>query len=143
MIEWSAAALVAAALFALPVLVLSALEDSGAVWFAALAADLCILVVHAWRTSSPLIVLAAALVVAVAAVAFYVVVLLGQACGEGTAAAFAEWTGAAVIGLGLGAWGVLNGLRILWVTPFALVCAGGWIVLAANLVPGGAGSCFN
>lgn len=133
----------AAALFALPVLTLGALEDGAGGWFAALAADLLILVVHAWRTSSPLIVLTAALVVGVAAIAFFFIVTLGQSCGGDTAAAFIKWTGAAVIGLGFGAWGVLHGLRILWASPLALVCAGGWIVLAAHLVPGGAASCFS
>lgn len=133
----------AAALYALPVLVLGVLEDRGAGWFAVLAADLVVLVLHAWRVSSPLVVLAACLLVGVAAIAFFFIVTFGDTCGGGTGAAFAKWTGAVVIGLGLGAWGVLHGLRILWVTPLGLACAGGWIVLAAHLVPGGTGGCFS
>jgi hypothetical protein len=143
LIDWSAAALVAAALFTLPVIAVGALESGSGGWFAALAVDVVVLVVHAWHTSSPLVVLAAGVMVGIAAVALFFIVTFGEACGGATPAAFVKWAGAAVIGLGLGSWGVLHGLRILWATPLALVCAGGWIVLAAHLVPGGAGSCFS
>ena len=133
----------AAALFALPLLVLAVLETGAAVWSAVLAADLAVLGLHAWRTSSPLVVLAAGILVAVGGAVFLVIVTAGETCGGDTAAGIVEWTGAGAIGLGLGAWGVLHGLRILWVPPLALVCAAGWIVLAAHLVPGGAGPCLN
>jgi hypothetical protein len=143
LIDWSAAAFVAAALFALPVIAVGVLESGSEGWFAALAVDLVVLVMHAWRTSSPLIVLAAVVTVGIAAVALWFIVTFGEACGGATSAAVVKWVGAAAIALGLGSWGVVHGLRILWATPLALVCAGGWIVLAAHLVPGGAGSCFS
>ena len=142
LIEWGAAALVAAALFALPVLVLGALEDRGAGWLAGVAVAVVVLVVHAWRTSSLLVVLGALIGAGLATVAFYAIIILADTCG-GTAAGIVEWSGAVVIALGLGAWGVLHGLRVLWATPLALVCAAAWIALVAQLVPGGAGSCVN
>jgi hypothetical protein len=141
--DWSAAALVAAALFALPFATLGALQDGRIGWIAGVVAAAIVLIVHAWRSSSPLVVLGAVIAVGLAWVAFYAVILLGNTCGGGSAARWVEWPGALVIAFALGALGVRGGgLRILWVTPLALVAAAAWILLAAQLVPGGAGGCF-
>jgi hypothetical protein len=133
---------VAAALFALPFATLGALQDGRAGWFAGIVAAAAVLIVHAWRTSSPLVVLGALIAVGLAWIAFYAVILLGNTCGGGSPARWVEWPGALVIAFVLGALGVRGGLRILWVTPLALIAAAGWILLAAHLVPGGAGGCF-
>jgi hypothetical protein len=133
---------VAAALFALPFATLGALQDGRIGWIAGVVAAAIVLIVHAWRSSSPLVVLGAVIAVGLAWVAFYAVILLGNTCGGGSAARWVEWPGALVIAFALGALGVRGGLRILWVTPLALVAAAAWILLAAQLVPGGAGGCF-
>jgi hypothetical protein len=141
-LKWGVAVVVAAALFALPVLALNALEVGTAGWFVAVATDLLILVLYAARKSSPLVVLAAVAVVGAGEAVFFVMVIAGNTCGGSTTAGLVEWIGAAVIALALGAWGVLHGLHVFWAAPLALVCAGGWIVLTANLVPGGVGLCI-
>jgi hypothetical protein len=133
---------VAAALFALPFATLGALQDGRIGWLAGIGAAAAVLVVHAWRTSSPLVVLGAVIAVGLGWVAFYAVILLGNTCGGGSASRWVEWPGALVIAFALGALGVRGGLRILWVTPLALVAAAAWILLAAHVVPGGAGGCF-
>jgi hypothetical protein len=133
---------VAAALFALPFATLGALQDDRLGWFAGIVASAAVLIVHAWRTSSPLVVLGAVVAVGLAWVAFYAVILLGNACGGGSAARAVEWPGALVVAFVIGAVGVRGGLRILWVTPLALVAAAAWILLAAHLVPGGTGGCL-
>jgi hypothetical protein len=142
-LKWGVAALTAAALFALPVLAINALEVGTPGWYSALAVDLLVLVLHASRTSSPLVVLGTVVTVGLAGIVFFVEVLAGNTCGGSTAALVVEGIGAGLIGLGLGAWGVLHGLHILWAAPLGLICAGGWIVVAANLVPGGTALCFS
>jgi len=134
---------VAAALFALPFATLGALQDGGSGWIAGIAAAAVVLVTHAWRTSSPLVVLGAVIAVGLAWVGFYAVVLVGNTCGGGSTARWVEWPGALLIAFALGAVGVRGGLRILWVTPLALIAAAAWILLAAHAVPGGAGGCFD
>jgi len=43
-----------------------------------------------------------------------------------------------------GAWGLQRPLRGLWAVPLAAVVAGGWLVAASHIVPGGSStSCFN
>ncbi len=133
----------AAALFALPFATLGALQDGRFGWIAGVVAAAAVLIVHALRRSSPLVLLGAVVAVGVAWVGFYALVLLGNTCGGGSAARWVEWPGALVIALALGSLGVRGGLRILWVTPLALIAAAGWILLAAHLVPGGAGACFD
>jgi hypothetical protein len=140
--DWGAAALVAAALFTLPFLVLGALEDGGARWIAPVTACAAVLIVHAWRQSSPLVVLGAVVGAGIGAIGFAGAVLLGDTCGGSSAAGFVKWLGALVIALWLGAVGVRGGLKILWVTPLALIAAGLWVLLAAHVVPGGAAGCF-
>jgi hypothetical protein len=133
----------AAALFALPFATLGALQDGHIGWIAGIVAAAAVLIVHAWRSSSPLVVLGAVIGVGVAWVGFYALVLLGNTCGGGSAARWVEWPGALVIAFALGSLGVRGGLRILWVTPLALIAAAGWVLLAAHAVPGGAGVCFD
>lgn len=79
----------------------------------------------------------------VGAIGFYAAVLLGNTCGGGSAAGYVKWVGAVAVALWLGALGVRGGLKILWLTPLALIAAGLWVVVAAHVIPGGAAGCFD
>jgi len=134
---------VAAALLALPYVLLQVLAGAGASWLAALVVALAVLVHHAWRRSSPLVVLGAAVEVALAEVLVFVALVIGETCGSGTASAVVRWAGAAPLALGIGAWGVRGGPRLLWAPALGVVAAGAWILLVAHVVPGGAGACVD
>jgi hypothetical protein len=139
--SWGAAAVTAAALYALPYAVVAVLA-SGRWWYAALAVDLLVLLLAAVRLWSPLAVLVAALLGTAAALVAWFAIAAAETCGDSRAAGVVEWLGAALLALPLGAWGVRRGARVLWAVPLGWALAALWIALTAHLVPGGSGPCF-
>jgi hypothetical protein len=143
LVAWGAAALTAAALYALPYALLASLGSGAAARrLALLAACLAVLAVAAARLWSPLLVLAAAVLSGIAAVVFWFVVAAADTCGNSVAATAVELPGAATIALALGAWGVRGGRRVFWALPLGWILAGLWIAVVAHAIPGGTGGCF-
>lgn len=143
LLAWSAAALTAAALLALPYAVVAVLAAGDAAGrLALLGASVAVLAVAAVRLWRPLAVLAAAVASGLGAVVFWFVVGAAGTCGDSGTAVAVEAAGAAAIALALGAWGVRGGRRVFWALPLGWLLAGAWIAAAAHLVPGGAGGCF-
>jgi hypothetical protein len=67
-----------------------------------------------------------------------------DSCGAGTTVSVLRWVGAPAIYLIGGAWALQRPLRGLWALPLAAVVAGGWLVAASHIVPGGnVVSCFS
>lgn len=140
-VTWGAAAITAAALYALPALALAVAIGGG--WaIAALAACLAVLVFAAVRLWSPLVVLAAAITGAVGAVGFVAVTSLGEACGTSTLAHSVEIAGGIALAIPIGAWGVRRRAHVLWALPAGWLVAAGWYVAWAHVIPGGTGGCF-
>lgn len=101
------------------------------------------LAVAAVRRWSPLVVLTATVLSATGGLVSVFVTALAETCGPGTAANAAEWTGAVLLGLGLGAWGVRRGAHALWAIPAGWLLAAAWVSGWAHVLPGGGGACFN
>jgi hypothetical protein len=150
LLEWGAAALAAAALFFLPWLIVAALNgDLHGWWIAVLGGCAAALVLHvrlrpepASRAALWLVLTEAALLVGL--VGLTIELVATDSCGASPAVNVVRWTGAPAIYLIGGAWGLQRPLRGLWALPLAALVAGGWLVAAAHLVPGGDGtSCFN
>ena len=140
-VAWGAAAVTAAALYALPPLALAAVVG-GAGRIVALAACLAVLVFAAVRLWSPLVVLGAALIGAVGAVAFAAATALGETCGTSGLAQGVEVAGGLALAVPLGAWGVRRGAQVLWALPAGWLAAAAWYVAWAHVIPGGTGGCF-
>ena len=97
---------------------------------------------HASRAALWLVLTQGAVVVGLVGVVIEIVAT--DSCGVGTAANIVRWIGAPAIYLFGGAWGLQRPLRSLWALPLAAVAAGGWLVAASHIVPGGGGTvCFN
>lgn len=118
-------------------------------WIAALVICAAALVLHvrlqpepASRAALWLVLTQAALLVGLVGVVVEIVAT--DSCGVSTAVNVVRWIGAPAIYLIGGAWGLQRPLRGLWALPLAAVVAGGWLVAASHIVPGGNGaSCFN
>jgi hypothetical protein len=108
---------------------------------AAFVVCLIVLVVYSVRFGSPLGVLLTLVLIA----AVELVVRFGTAaadtCGTSRAAGAVEWSGAAVILVGVGAWSAHR--RRVAPLLAAIVAAGVWYAIVAHLIPGGAGGCFD
>jgi FtsH-binding integral membrane protein len=141
--------LTAAALFFTPWLIVALLNgDLHGWWIAMLVACAAAFVLHvrlqpehASRAALWLVLTQGAVLVGLVGVVIEIVAT--DSCGGGLAAKLVRWIGAGVIYLGLGAWGLQRPLRGLWALPLAAIVAGGWLVAAAELVPGGTTVCFN
>jgi hypothetical protein len=96
---------------------------------------------HASRAALWLVLTQGAVVVGLAGVV--VEIAATDSCGGGLALNLVRWIGAAAIYLGGGAWALQRPLRGLLALPLAAVVAGGWLVAAAQIVPGGTTACFN
>jgi hypothetical protein len=139
LIEWSAAAVVAAAFYLAPFFLLGAIE--GVAWtVAALAACVLVLALYTTRFGSALGVLLVAVLVLILELVVRFGTAFGDVCGDSRLANDLEWAGTGVILLGIGTWSV----RRRRVSPLlaALLLAGVWIFAVARLIPGGAGGCF-
>ena len=99
------------------------------------------LVLYSFRFGSAFGVLVTLVAVACLELVMRFATAAAETCGSSGLATGLEWSGTAVLLLGIGGFGAQR-RRVL---PFlaALVAAGGWIALVAHLVPGGAGECFH
>jgi hypothetical protein len=139
LIDWSAAALVAAAFYLAPLFLLGAIEAVG--WaIALLVASLIVLALYTTRFGSALGVLLAAVLVLIVELVVRFGTAFGDVCGDSHLASDLERAGTGVILLGIGTWSVRN-RRVLPLLA-ALVLAGAWVFAVARLIPGGAGGCF-
>ena len=139
LIEWSAAAVVAAALYLAPFFLLGAIEGIG--WaIALLFVCLVVLALYTTQYGSALGVLIAAVLVLVLELLVRFGTAFGDVCGDSHLANDLEWAGSGAILLGIGTWSVRK--RRLLPLLGALLVAGAWIVAVARLTPGGAGGCF-
>ena len=102
-----------------------------------------VLLYAAVRIWSPLVVLALVLVAAFSVGLWWFVVAVGDTCGDSHAAAIVEWSGTAVLALGVAAWQLPRGRAIFWALPAGAVLAGIWFVVWAHVIPGGAAGCFH
>jgi hypothetical protein len=141
-VQWSAAAVTAVALYALPWTLVFALTAD--VWwgFPALAVDVAALGVVAWLRWSPLVVLGAALLSLGGSIVFVFITAAGQICGDSGYADPVSWIGGVTLAVPLGALGVRRGPWALAAIPAGWAVAGAWFVLVAHVVPGGTGGCF-
>ena len=112
LLQWSAAVVTAAALYALPVGLVAGSR--------LLVADLAVLVAAAVWLWSPLAVLAAAVLSGAGALVFFLSV------GDSPPGA-AAWVGALVLMLPAGAWGVRRGAAALAVLPCGWLVATAWV----------------
>lgn len=144
LVTWGAAALIAAALYVVPYATIGSIVTGAAGrWVAILAGCVVVLVVAAIRLWSALVVLAAAVVSGIFGAIAWFVVVVSDTCGGSNAATVVEWTGAAAIALGLGAWAVhYRGGRVFWGLPLGWVLGAIWIAIVAHVIPGGAGGCI-
>jgi hypothetical protein len=149
-LAWGAAALAAAALIFLPWLIVATLNgDLHGWWIAVLVGCAAALVLQvrlrpepASRAALWLVLTEATLIIGLVGVTIEIVAT--DSCNSGTAVNAVRWIGAPAIYLIGGAWGLQRPLRGLWALPLAAVVAGGWLVAASHIVPGGNGaSCFN
>jgi hypothetical protein len=139
LIDWSAAALVAAAFYLAPFFLLGAIE--GVAWaIALLVASLVVLAFYTTRFGSALGVLLTAVLVLTLELVVRFGTAFGDVCGDSHLANDLEWAGTGVILLGIGTWSVRK-RRVLPLLA-ALLLAGAWIFAVARLIPGGAGGCF-
>jgi hypothetical protein len=144
LVDWGAAALVAAALYVFPGAILTVVTNGAhPLEVALLVVDLVVLVAAAALRWSSLSVLAAAIISTGFALVFSFGIAAGETCGDSRAATVLGWLGAVPIGLAIGTWGARHGSRVLWAIPLGWIAAALWIIAAAHLVPGGAGECFN
>jgi hypothetical protein len=149
LLEWGAAAVAAAALFFVPWLIVAVLNgDLHGRWIAVLVACAAALVLYvrlrpepASRAALWLVLTQAAVLVGL--VGIVIEIVLTDSCGAGTAVSVVRWIGAPAIYLIGGAWGLQRPLRGLWALPLAAILAGGWLVLAAHIVPSDGTACFN
>ena len=149
LVDWSVAALAAAALFYLPTLTAAVLAGGiGAIWLLILAACALVLVVYVRRRPEPssrvalLLVATTALMLCAFVVGLFATLFAG-ACGDRGAAHVVEWLGAGAIYLVGGAGALQRPQRAVWVLPLLVLGAAGWIAAVARVVPGGTGVCFN
>jgi hypothetical protein len=141
--------LTAAALFFTPWLIVAALNgDLHDWWIAVLVACAAAFVLHvrlqpehASRAALWLVLTQGAVVLGLVGVV--VEIAATNSCGGGLLLNLVRWIGAGAIYLGVGAWALQRPLRGLWALPVAAIVAGGWLVAAAQIVPGGATVCFN
>ena len=138
-LQWSAAALAAVALYALPWALVVAIAGGFALYLAIVLVVLAVLAVRWW---SPLAVLGASAVSLVGAFAFFLITASSNTCGDSTAAVVVAWIGGVALAVPLGAWGVRHGSRVFAAIPAGWVAAAFWFVIAAHLVHGGTGGCF-
>jgi hypothetical protein len=139
LIDWSAAAVVAAALYLAPFLLLGAID--GVAWtVAALVCCVLVLAYYTTKFGSALGVLLTAVLVLILELIVRFGTAFGDVCGDSHLANDLEWAGTGVILLGIGAWSV-RGRRLLPLLA-ALLIAGVWTFAVARLIPGGTGGCF-
>jgi hypothetical protein len=124
-LTWGAAAVTAAALYAVPYSVLGALLGSPA-WVGALVVDVAVLVVVALRRWSPLVVFGAALL---SGVGF----ALAWAIAGGDGSTWLEVAGALLLALPIGAWGVRRGAAALPAILVGWLAAGIWIAVVERV----------
>lgn len=139
-VEWSAAALAAAALYLTPALLVSALSGVG--WaFVPLLVCVGVLLRYSRVFGSQLGLLLTLILIGLVEFLVEIGTAVAKTCGNSGSAAGVEWSGAAILLFGIGAFGA-HRRRVLPVVG-ALLVAGAWVVIVAHLVPGGAGECFN
>jgi hypothetical protein len=150
LLVWGAAALAAAALFFTPWLIVAVLNgDLHGWWIALLIACAAAFVLHvrlqpvpASRAALWLVLTQGAVLIGLVGVVVEIVAT--DSCGVSATANVVRWIGAPAIYLVGGAWGLQRPLRGLWALPLAAIVAGGWLVAASHIFPGGGGtSCFN
>jgi hypothetical protein len=139
-IAWGAAACTAAALYLTPSFLILLL--SGEAWaIAPLVVCVAVLVRYSRVFGSRLGLLLTLVLIALVEFLVQVGTAVAQTCGDSRSATILEWSGIAVLLIGIGGFGA-HRRRVLPVVA-ALVVAGAWIALVAHLVPGGSGECFN
>lgn len=130
----------AAALYLAPALLVGVLSGIG--WaIVSFAACLAVLVFYSFRFGSALGVLVTLVMVASVELVVRFATAAAQTCGSSGLASGLEWSGTAVLLLGIGSFGTRR-RRILPLLA-AIVAAGAWLTLVAHLVPGGSGECFH
>jgi FtsH-binding integral membrane protein len=148
-VNWIVAALAAAALFYLPTLTAAVLAGGlSPLWLGVLVVAALVLVLYVRRRPEPssrvsLLLVAATALMLVAFVFGLFLTAFANACGDGGGAHTVEWLGAAAIYLVGGAWALQGPPRAVWAMPALVLLGSGWVAIAAQLVPGGDGACFN
>jgi hypothetical protein len=114
------------------------------VWWAVLLvpAVLLVLVAVATRLWSPVVVLGAAILSLVGAAAFFLVTVVGEACGGSGLADAISWAGAVPLAVAIGAWGIRRGFLAYAAIPAGWIAAAVWFVVVAHVVHGGARGCL-
>jgi MYXO-CTERM domain-containing protein len=102
---------------------------------------LAALVLYSLRFGSPLGVLLTLVLIACVELGVRFATAAAQTCGTSGTATGLEWSGAAVLLVGIGGFGAHR--RRVMPLLAAVVAAGAWVALVAHVVPGGAGECFN
>ncbi|MES1247402.1 MAG: hypothetical protein ABUS54_06995 [Actinomycetota bacterium] len=141
--QWSAAAVTAAALYALPFTLVGMVTSDEPRWIAAFLANVLLLVATAvWRWS-PLVVLAAVILSGVGAVVFLLVTSASDVCGGSHLAGTIEWAGGCALALPVGTWSVRRGAWALAAIPAGWVAGALWFAAVAHAVHGGSGGCLD
>lgn len=139
--DWAPAFVTALALYGFPYALAAAIGGGGG-WYVLLAADVLVLAAVAVFLWSPLVVLAATVVSAIFGGIFWLIVAVGNTCGDSLAGTIVEFAGGIPIAIAVGTWGIRRGPRALWAVPVGWALAAIWIVLWAHVIPGASGGCF-
>jgi hypothetical protein len=148
-LDWVAAALVAAAIFAVPGFAiwlssggLRGWDAAGAV--AAISAGLLALAFHARsrrRGETAAIVVGGGALAWLAVFGAFIALFGAAICGTGRLATTVSWVGFVGVYLGVGAWSLLGRYRPVWGLPLAVGLAALVHYGALALIPGGRGHC--